>query len=96
MSFKKVAIDSVDLVNKRVVARVDFNVPLKNGVISNTQRIDAAIPTIKYALEKGAKVCFLKQKGRRFFVCASPSLTPPHPPPHQLLVRRTDVPPWTP
>jgi hypothetical protein len=35
---------------------VDFNVPLKAGVISNTQRIDAAIPTIKYALEKGAKV----------------------------------------
>ena len=59
MSFKKVAIDSVDLVNKRVVARVDFNVPLKNGVISNTQRIDAAIPTIKYALEKGAKVRFV-------------------------------------
>lgn len=38
--------------------RVDFNVPQdkKTGAITNTQRIDAAIPTIKYALEKGAKV----------------------------------------
>ena len=55
MSLKKLAIDQIELANKRVVARVDFNVPLKNGVISNTQRIDAAIPTIKHALEKGAK-----------------------------------------
>jgi len=36
--------------------RVDFNVPLEGGRITNTQRIDAAIPTIKYALEQGAKV----------------------------------------
>ena len=38
--------------------RVDFNVPQdkKTGAITNTQRIDAAIPTIKYALEQGAKV----------------------------------------
>jgi hypothetical protein len=38
------------------IARVDFNVPLEGTRITNTQRIDAAIPTIKYALEKGAKV----------------------------------------
>jgi Phosphoglycerate kinase len=39
--------------------RVDFNVPLEGKKITNTQRIDAAIPTIKYALDQGAKVSFL-------------------------------------
>lgn len=38
------------------IIRVDFNVPLDKGKITNTQRIDAAIPTIKYALDNGAKV----------------------------------------
>lgn len=47
MSFKKLSIDQVPLAGRRVVARVDFNVPLKGGVISNTQRIDAALPTIQ-------------------------------------------------
>ncbi|RYY33119.1 phosphoglycerate kinase, partial [archaeon] len=36
--------------------RVDFNVPLEGSRITNTQRIDAAIPTIKYALDNGAQV----------------------------------------
>ena len=45
--------------------RVDFNVPLKNGAISNTQRIDAALPSIKYALDKGAKsVVLMSHLGR--------------------------------
>lgn len=39
--------------------RVDFNVPLEGKRITNTQRIDAAIPTIKYALDQGAKVGLL-------------------------------------
>ena len=47
MSFKKLSIDQVPLTGRRVVARVDFNVPLKGGAISNTQRIDAALPTIQ-------------------------------------------------
>lgn len=55
----KLSIDQVDLKDKRVLIRVDFNVPLKNGKITNNQRIAAALPTIKYALEKGAKAVIL-------------------------------------
>jgi len=49
----KLSIEQVDLSNKRVLIRVDFNVPFKDGKISSDQRIVAAVPTIKYALEKG-------------------------------------------
>uniref|UniRef100_A0A914VMM7 Phosphoglycerate kinase n=1 Tax=Plectus sambesii TaxID=2011161 RepID=A0A914VMM7_9BILA len=55
MSFTKLAIDKVDLKDKRVLIRVNFSVPLKDGKISNNKRIVTAIPTIKYAIEKGAK-----------------------------------------
>ncbi|GFN75084.1 phosphoglycerate kinase [Plakobranchus ocellatus] len=55
----KLSIDQVDLNDKRVLIRVDFNVPMKDGNISNNQRIVAALPTIKYALEKGAKAVIL-------------------------------------
>jgi len=54
----KLKIESVDLKGKRVFMRVDFNVPQDKKdptVITNTQRIDGALPTIKYALQKGAK-----------------------------------------
>ena len=48
-----------------IVCRVDFNVPLKNGVITNNQRIVAALDSIKYALEKGAKsVVLMSHLGR--------------------------------
>lgn len=47
------------------MARVDFNVPIKEGKVSNTQRIDEALPTIRYALEKGAKsVVLMSHLGR--------------------------------
>lgn len=52
----KLGIDHVDLANKRVLIRVDFNVPMEDGRITNTQRIDEALPTVRFALEKGAKV----------------------------------------
>ncbi|GLE06356.1 hypothetical protein PINS_up015603 [Pythium insidiosum] len=55
----KLSIKNVDVKGKRVLMRVDFNVPFQNGAISNTQRIDAALPTIKYALEHGAKAVVL-------------------------------------
>lgn len=55
MALNKLAIDSLDLNGKRVLIRVDFNVPLKDGKITNNQRIVAALDTIKYALEKNAK-----------------------------------------
>jgi len=65
MTLNKLAIDALDLSGKRVLIRVDFNVPLKDGKITNTQRIDAALPTIKYALDKGAKsVVLMSHLGR--------------------------------
>lgn len=61
----KLSIKNVDLKGKRVLIRVDFNVPFANGAISNTQRIDAALPTIQYALENGAKsVVLMSHLGR--------------------------------
>lgn len=65
MSLNKLSIDQLDLNEKRVLIRVDFNVPMKNGVITNNQRIVAALPTIQYALEKGAKsVVLMSHLGR--------------------------------
>jgi len=65
MISNKLSIDQVDVKDKRVLMRVDFNVPLQDGKITNTQRIVAAIPTIKYALEKGAKsVVLMSHLGR--------------------------------
>jgi len=61
----KLGITDVDVKDKRVLMRVDFNVPLKNGRISNNQRIAAAVPTIKMVLEKGAKsVVLMSHLGR--------------------------------
>jgi len=51
----KLSIDKLDLSGKRVLMRVDFNVPMKDGKITNNQRIVAALDSIKYALEKNAK-----------------------------------------
>nr|CCA25742.1 unnamed protein product [Albugo laibachii Nc14] len=55
----KKSIRDVDLRGKRVLIRVDFNVPFQNGTITSTQRIDAAIPTIRFALENGARAVIL-------------------------------------
>lgn len=61
----KLSIKQVDVKGKRVLIRVDFNVPFANGVISNTQRIDAALPTVQYALDNGAKsVVLMSHLGR--------------------------------
>lgn len=55
MALNKLSIDKLDLSGKRVFMRVDFNVPQKDGKITNNQRIVAAVDSIKYALDKGAK-----------------------------------------
>jgi phosphoglycerate kinase len=62
----KLAIDSLDLTGKRVLMRVDFNVPQdkKTGAITNTQRIVAALPTIRYALDHGGSVVLMSHLGR--------------------------------
>lgn len=61
----KLSIQDVELANKRVLIRVDFNVPFKDGKISNDQRIVAALPTVQYALDKGAKsVVMMSHLGR--------------------------------
>lgn len=60
---KKIVTD-LELNNKKVLLRVDFNVPMKDGKITNDNRIVAAIPTIKYILEKGGKIIAFSHLGK--------------------------------
>lgn len=62
MSFAKMS--DLDLKGKRVLIREDFNVPIKNGVITSDLRIRAALPTIKAAMKAGAKVMLMSHLGR--------------------------------
>lgn len=61
---KKTVDDLKDLQGKKVLVRCDFNVPLKDGVIQNYNRIDGALPTIKKLLEQGAKVILCSHLGK--------------------------------
>jgi phosphoglycerate kinase len=72
MSFNKKTIEDIDVTSKKVLVRCDFNVPLKDGVITDENRLNGALPTIKYLIEKNAKVILCSHLGKD----ASKSLAP--------------------
>ncbi|MXP51201.1 phosphoglycerate kinase [Pantoea sp. SoEX] len=61
-----ITMDELDINNKRILIRVDFNVPIKQGNIISHTRIIAALPTIKFALKKNAKVMVMSHLGRPY------------------------------
>ncbi|KRL56584.1 MAG: phosphoglycerate kinase [Furfurilactobacillus sp.] len=60
----KLTVSDLDLTGKKVLMRVDFNVPIKNGVIGNDNRIVAALPTINYVLDHGGRAILFSHLGR--------------------------------
>lgn len=76
MSAKIPSIDEMDLDGRRVFLRVDFNVPIENGVITDDTRIRAALPTIEHLRKRGCKLVIASHLGRPKGVDPSQSLEP--------------------
>ena len=72
MSFNKKTIEDIDVKGKKVLVRCDFNVPLKDGIITDENRLNGALPTIKYLINNGARVILCSHLGKD----ASKSLAP--------------------
>ena len=64
MNYNKKSIEDIELTGKRVLCRCDFNVPTKDGKITSDKRIVAAMPTIEYLVNKGAKVILCSHMGK--------------------------------
>ena len=77
MTYNKKNIEDIDVAGKKVLVRCDFNVPLKDGVITSDKRIVEALPTIKYLLSKNCKVILCSHMGKpKGAVVAKYSLAP--------------------
>ncbi len=64
MTYNKKNIEDIDVAGKKVLVRCDFNVPLKDGVITSDKRIVEALPTIKYLMSKGSKIILCSHMGK--------------------------------
>jgi phosphoglycerate kinase len=64
MSFNKKTIEDIEVKGKRVLVRCDFNVPMKDGVITDENRLNGALPTINYLIKNGAKVVLCSHLGK--------------------------------
>ncbi len=64
MNYNKKSVRDIDVAGKRVLCRCDFNVPLKEGKITSDKRIVAALPTIEYLIDHGAKVILCSHMGK--------------------------------
>lgn len=64
MTYNKKSVEDIDVSGKRVLVRCDFNVPMKDGVITDDKRIVGALPTIQYLMDHGAKTVLCSHMGR--------------------------------